>query len=97
MVRAVDWVLGLDLGEEARAEVSLFDGPDPFPEPLPWDVPDAGLQVVRADAVHAVSLNHVERTSGATWALERRLGIPVTSRGVPTMRRLQARLRTVAG
>ena len=59
-------------------------------------MPDAGLTVVRADALHAVSLNDLERTSGATWALERRLGMPVTSRGVPTMLRLQARLRTLA-
>jgi hypothetical protein len=95
LVRPADWVLALDLGSESRAEVSLFDGPDPFPEPLPWEVPGAGLRVVRADAVHALSLNDVEQTSGATWALERRLGMPVTSRGVPTMRRLQTRLRTI--
>ncbi len=43
-----------------------------------------------------MSLNDIERTSGATYALERRLGMPVTSRGVPTMLRLQARLRTIA-
>jgi hypothetical protein len=95
LVRAADWVLALDLGTESRAEVSFFDGPDLFPEPLPWDVPGAGLRVVRADAVHALSLNDVEQTSGATWALERRLGMPVTSRGVPTMRRLQSRLRAI--
>lgn len=32
------------------------------------------------------------RTSGATWVLERLLGVPVTSRGVPTMVRLAAKL-----
>lgn len=92
MVRPVRWILGLDLDVVANAEVSLFDGVDPFPEPLPWELPSAGLTVVRADAEHAVSINDVERTSGATRALERRLGMPVTSRGVPTVQRLQARL-----
>jgi hypothetical protein len=95
IARPVPWILGLELDDVVpHAEVSLFDGPDPFPERLPWEVPRAGLTVVRADAVHAVSINDLEKTSGATWALERRLGIPVTSRGVPTMQRLQVRLRT---
>ena len=96
IARPAPWILDLELDTGPHAEVSLFDGPDPFPEPLPWDVPGAGLTVVRADALHAVSLNDLERTSGATYALERRLGMPVTSRGVPTMLRLQARLRTIA-
>ena len=96
IARPVPWILGLELETGPHAEVSFFDGPDPFPEPLPWDVPGAGLTVVRADALHAVSLNDIERTSGATYALERRLGMPVTSRGVPTMLRLQARLHTIA-
>jgi hypothetical protein len=87
----------LDLDTGPHAEVSFFDGPDPFPEVLPWDVPDAGLTVVRADGLHAVRLSDVERTSGATWTLERRLGTEVTSRGVPTITRLQARLRAPAG
>jgi hypothetical protein len=97
IVRPAEWVLDLELdGIEQHAEVSFFDGPDPFPEPLPWEQPTAGLTVVRADAVHAISINDVEQTSGATWTLERRLGVKVTSRGVPTMTRLQARLRKLA-
>ncbi len=96
IARPARWVLGLELDTGPHAEVSFFDGPDPFPETLPWDVPGAGLTVVRADALHAVCLNDIERTSGATYALERRLGMPVTSRGVPTMLRLQARLHTIA-
>lgn len=96
IVRPVTWVLGLALDVPPPAEVSFFDGPDPFPEQLPWEVPDAGLTVVRADALHAVSLDDLENTSGATWALERRLGVSVTSRGVGTMTRLQARLRSAA-
>ncbi|MET0837291.1 MAG: DUF1697 domain-containing protein [Marmoricola sp.] len=96
IVRPADWVLALELDTGPRAEVSFFDGPEPFPEHLPWEPPGAGLTVIRADALHAVSLNDAERTSGATWALERRLGMPVTSRGVPTMQRLQVRLRSLA-
>ena len=96
LVRPVPWILDLVLDTGPHAEVSFFDGPDPFPEELPWEVPDAGLTVVHADALHAVSLNDLVKTSGATWALERRLGMPVTSRGVPTMARLQARLLSLA-
>jgi hypothetical protein len=97
IVRPADWILSLELETGPSAEVSFFDGPDPFPEPLPWLVPGAGLTVIRADSRHALSLNDIEKTSGATWALERRLGMPVTSRGVPTVLRLQARLRTIDG
>jgi hypothetical protein len=95
IVRPVPWILDLDLADiGANAEVSLFDGPDQFPEPLPW-VAGTGVTVVRADHLHAVCANDVERTSGGTWTLERLLGMPVTSRGVSTMLRLQARLRTM--
>jgi uncharacterized protein DUF1697 len=96
VARPVDWLLGLELDAvPANAEVSFFDGPDPFPETLPWAVPSAGLTVVRADARHAVSVNDLERTSGATLTLEKRLGVPVTSRGVPTLHRLRARLASL--
>jgi hypothetical protein len=71
--------------------VAFFDGPDPFPEPLPWAPPGTGVTVVRADRRHAVCLDD-DQSSGATWTIERLLGVPVTSRGVPTMRRLRARL-----
>ena len=95
LVRPAAWILDLELDTGPHAELSLFDGPDPFPEPLPWAVPDAGLTVIRADRLHAISLNDIERTSGATWTLERRLGMPVTSRGVPTITRLQTKLRAL--
>ena len=91
--RPVEWVRGLDLDEvPTNAEVSFFDGPDPFPESLPWVAPRGGLTVLRADSRHAVSVDDVEDTKGATWVLEALLGVRVTSRGVPTMRRLQAKL-----
>jgi uncharacterized protein DUF1697 len=98
IARPVDWVHALDLDPAHvpdHAEVSFFDGPDPFPEPLPWEAPRGGLTVVRADTLHAVSVNDVEGTSGATYVLEKRLGVPVTSRGVPTIRRLQVRLASL--
>ena len=96
IVRRAEWILALELDTGPRAEVSFFHGPDPFPEELPWQAPGAGLVVVRADALHAVALNDAERSTGATWALERRLGMPVTSRGVPTVERLKTRLRSLA-
>ena len=97
VVRPAAWVLDLDLDAITQpAEVSFFDGPDPFPEPLPWRSSEGGLTVIRADALHALSLDDVEQTSGATWTLERLLGMRVTSRGVPTMLRLQGRLRAIA-
>ncbi len=92
VVRTLDWVLELELDDTApNSEIAFFDGPDPFPEQLPWEAPGAGLTVVRADQWHAVCVNDVQRTSGATRALEKRLGVKVTSRGVPTIQRLQAR------
>ena len=70
-VRPVDWLRELDLDEvPAHAEVSFFDGPDPFPEPLPWEAPRGGLVVIRADSRHAMSVNDPEGSSGATWVLE---------------------------
>jgi hypothetical protein len=92
-VRSAEWVHGLDLREVPdHAEVSLFRGPARFPEPLPWVAEGAGVTVVEASSRHAVCVDDVERTSGGTAVLERLLGVKVTSRGVPTMRRLQARL-----
>ena len=92
-VRPVDWLFGLDLDDVPdHAEVSFFDGADPFPEPLPWTSAGRGLVVIRADGLHAVSVNDPEGSSGATWVLEDLLGVKVTSRGVPTMLRLLVRL-----
>ena len=95
VARPVDWLRELDLDDvPVHAEVSFIDGPDPFPEPLPWEPPRGGLVVIRADGRHAVSVNDLEGSSGATWVLEKRIGVKVTSRGVPTMRRLLAKLST---
>ncbi len=91
--RPVQWLRELDLEQvPTNAEVSFFDGPDPFPEPLPWVAPLGGLTVIRADSRHAVCVDDLDETSGATWVLEKLLRVKVTSRGVPTMLRLQAKL-----
>jgi hypothetical protein len=93
VARPVDWLLRLDLGPiPDHAELSFFDGPDPFPESLPWRPLHGGVTVIRADTRHAVSVDDLDRSSGATWVLEERLGVAVTSRGVPTMRRLLVKL-----
>jgi hypothetical protein len=91
VVRDAAWILALELDVALPAEVAFFDGPEPFPEPIPWASPGAGVTVVHADRLHAICLDD-DQSNGATWVLERLLGVPVTSRGVPTMRRLQARL-----
>jgi hypothetical protein len=92
LVRPLDWLAALGLEEvTGNAEVTLFDGPAVFPEPLPW-VPERGdVTVLSADGRHAVVLNHRERRSNGTPVIERRLGVRATSRGIPTLLRLLAR------
>lgn len=95
VVRPVVWLRALDLAgrhDPDGTEVAFFDGPEPFPEPLPWDGPRGDLRVLAADDRHAIALNADPRRSQATPVLERRLGVPVTSRGVGTVLRLLARL-----
>ena len=95
-VRRASWVRALvdqvqDVGD--NAEVSFYDSPRDFPEPLPWRPARGRVTVVQADRLHAVSMNDEARTSYATPALEALLGIKVTSRALSTMRRLAERLR----
>jgi hypothetical protein len=92
LVRPLAWLAGLGLEEVAgNAEVTVYDGPAEFPEPLPWEPPHGEVTVVSADARHAVVVNHRERRSNGTPVIERRLGVPATSRGIPTLLRLLAR------
>jgi hypothetical protein len=95
-VRRASWVRALvdqvqDVGD--NAEVSSYDSPRDFPEPLPWRPARGRVTVVQADRLHAVSMNDEARTSYAGPALEALLGIKVTSRALSTMRRLAERLR----
>ncbi len=98
LVRPLAWLSALEPdGFPDGAALSFYDGPPVFPEPLPWLPPRGDLAVVRADARHAVSVNDLPGRSSATPVLERRLGVPVTSRGPPTVLRLLERLHRLEG
>ena len=92
IVRDLGWLRGLGLEAlGGDVELTVFDGPDPFPEPLPW-VPERGdVTVLRADARHALVLNHLARRSAGTRVVEHRLGVRATSRGTGTVLRLLAK------
>ena len=95
-VRTARWVLDLvasTSGVGDHAEVSIYDARADVPESLPWRPTRGRMIVVSADRRHAVSLNDEPRTSFATPELERLLALPVTSRGLSTMRRLAEHLR----
>ncbi|MHA6524099.1 hypothetical protein [Tessaracoccus sp. G1721] len=100
VVRPADWLIDtvrhLDPGLPA-GEVALFDAPS-LPElvlPHRESVPTGEL------IVHALASGHaVTSTTGngisAGPVLTRLIGVPVTCRGIPTMLRLVARLKTLA-
>ncbi len=82
-----------------QGEVSLFDA-ESVPElELPWVEPTKrALTVLALDRCHAVSSWHDELVgSNATTVLGRLLGVPVTSRGIPTMLRLALRITPTLG
>ena len=96
LVRSVAWLSGLGLDAlPDGCELTLFDIADAFPEPLPWDPGHGDVTVVAADDRHALVRNHVERRSNGTPVIERRLGVPATSRGVGTIQRLLARIEAL--
>jgi hypothetical protein len=98
LVRSLDWLHGLDLDDLPEGcELTLMDAEVPFPEPLPWDAPRGEVTVLAADHRHAIVHNHRERRSNGTPVVEWRLGVPATSRGVETVRRLLARLGDTPG
>ena len=93
LVRSVEWLESLDVDElPDGCELTLMDGPEPFPEVVPWDPGRGEATVLRADGCHAIVLNHRERRSSGTPVIERRLGVPATSRGIGTVQRLLVRL-----
>jgi hypothetical protein len=92
-VRSLEWLAGLGLDDVPDGcELTVFESPSPFPEPLPWSPDRQEVTVLRADHLHAVVLNHRERRSRGTPVVEARLGVRATSRGVGTVLRLLARL-----
>ena len=93
LVRSEEWLADLDLDAlPDGCELTLFDGPSPFPEPLPWDPGRGDVTVLAADHLHAIVQNHVDRRSNGTPVIEWRLGVRATSRGVGTVHRLLERL-----
>lgn len=84
-----------DLGLEALpegCELTVFDGAPELPVALPWSSPGGEVTILSAGPGHAVVLNHLERRSNGTPAIERLLGVRATSRGVGTVLRLLARV-----
>ena len=93
LVRSVEWLVSLDLDELSDGcELTLMDGPEPFPEAVPWEPGRGEVTVLRADGRHAIVLSHREHRSNGTPVVEWRLGVPATSRGLGTVQRLLARL-----
>jgi hypothetical protein len=90
VVRSVSELRALDLG--SGDEVAFFDAAAAFPHELPWTSPRGDLTVIRATERLAVAVNLHEQRSAATPTLEALLGVPVTSRGAGTIRRLLAKV-----
>jgi hypothetical protein len=98
LVRAVDWLRDLHLHDlPDGCELTVFDGPSPFPQALPWSPDGQEVTVLRADHLHAVVLNPRERRSRGTPVVEARLGVLATSQGAGTVLRLLARFGTSTG
>ena len=95
-VREVDWLAGLvldldsDVPVSTNTELSLFDESVALAEKLP--LPGRRCTIVRGGPGFAVCVNDRERESNGTPTLERMLDVRVTSRGLPTLRRLVERL-----
>lgn len=100
VVRSAAWLVDtvghIDPGLTA-GEFVLFDAPSPPDLVLPHVEPAATGELV----VHALTRDHaVTSATGAGISagpvLTRLIDVPVTCRGIPTMRRLVARLTTIA-
>jgi hypothetical protein len=94
LVRPVSWLRQLHLEElPDGCELTLVDGPDPFPVALPHHSERAAATILAADHLHAIVHNHVESRSNGTPLVEHLLGgTPATSRGTGTVLRLLDRL-----
>ena len=94
--RSAEWLsafvvaLGIDAPTFARAELSLFDESASPVGSLP--LTGTRCVVVSGGQGFALTQNDRDNESNATPTLERSLGIPVTSRGLPTLSRLAERL-----
>ncbi|MBB5632576.1 hypothetical protein BKA04_000799 [Cryobacterium mesophilum] len=96
-VRPVDWLAELvrgldsDVPISANTELSLFDEAVAVAGSIP--LPGRRCTIIRGGPGYAVCLNDRERESNGTPTLERMLDVRVTSRGLPTLRRLIRRLQ----
>ena len=96
LVRSAEWLitfvsaLRIDGSTFGRSELSLFAESVSPVNSLP--LAGARCTVVSGGAGFAVTENEREGESNATPTLERALGVPVTSRGLPTLSRLADRL-----
>jgi uncharacterized protein (DUF1697 family) len=95
-VRDRDWLAALlatqptGEPESGRTELSLFDPTCSLAGGLP--LRGTRCTVVSYGPGFAITVNERDRESNATATLERALGTPVTSRGMPTLSRLVERL-----
>lgn len=93
VVRSARWVV--DLAERVagiEGEICLYNSSDYERPPLPWEGPE-GLIVTELDHRHAV-VTHAPGTAStlASPVITNLVGVPVTVRGIRTIRRLAARL-----
>ncbi len=95
-VRPVDWLADLvrdvdsELPTPMNPELSLFD--ETVSPAGGFSLPGRRCTIIRGGAGYAVCVNDRERESNGTPTLERMLGVSVTSRGLPTLRRLLERV-----
>ena len=92
-VRDVAWIRRLvgsiDPASDARTELTLFDEVELG---LATPARGVGCAIVSAGVGYAVIENDEERRSNGTPTVERLLGSPATSRGLPTLRRVASLL-----
>jgi len=98
VVRPAAWVAEVGRRLDSTlpgGEVALFDAPGVPELGLPWVDPDGDVTVLELDELHAVTAWAATGPArGSNLTLARMLGVPVTCRGIPTMIRLTARLRS---
>ena len=94
-VALADRLEDLPFDVDESTEVALFDARRPLPVELPWATPDGTLRILAGDHRHAVTgwRRQAGRGANATPVLQGLVGVPVTSRGTPTMTRLAQKIR----
>jgi hypothetical protein len=83
---------GIDDASDSRRELTLFDDVDPG---LAIPARGVGCTIVATGVGYALVENDGERRSNGTPTVERLLGTPATSRGLPTLRKVVSLLGTL--